>query len=129
VKFVKYVGVQVIAYGVDMGTFLLLTHFGISQPILANICAKIVAGSFAFVVHRHFTFAARDHGSAREQAARYFLVLGCNIPIAAGLMKLLMYVVGPPVVAKFISDVANVALTYWLSKLLVFGPNRRTRQG
>jgi len=129
VKFAKYVAVQVVAYGVDMGSFLLLTKVAAADPVIANVGAKIVAGCFAFLVHRHFTFEARDNATASSQAARYFLTLACNIPLAAGLMKVLLYVIGPPWLAKFISDVANVALTYWVSKVFIFGARRDRRVG
>jgi putative flippase GtrA len=129
VKFAKYVAVQVVAYGVDMGSFLLLAKVANADLVLANIGAKAVAGCFAFLMHRHFTFEAHANAPASSQAARYFITLACNIPLSAGFMKALLYVMGPPWLAKLISDIANVVLTYWVSKMLIFGARRDRRPG
>jgi len=126
-RFVRYVAVQVVAYGVDMGGFLILNQLGHLGPIISNVLAKIVAGGIAFIAHRYFTFRAWEHGRISGQAVRYFVTLACNIPFASGLMKLVMFVVTVPAAAKFIADLANIAATYWVSRTLIFGdrPSRR----
>ncbi|MBC3361526.1 GtrA family protein [Pseudomonas sp. SWRI154] len=117
--FIRYGAVQVVAYALDMGTFLLLIALFEDQPVLANIAAKGAAGVFAFFVHRHFTFQS-IHGSSKAQAVRYFSLLAINIPIASALFSLGLYFVDNPVPIKFSCDVVCVALTYWISKLFVF---------
>lgn len=121
-QFLRYVGVQLVAYAIDMGVFLALDQ--LLAPLWANVGAKIAAGSFAFVVHRRLTFADHAQGAAGPQLLRYALLLAANIPLASLLMWLLMPVLHPVVLAKFAADVASVALTFVLSRQLVFSAPR-----
>lgn len=137
--FLKYLTIQVLAYGIDMGTFLLILHLkdiytiplpiylsnicpvsGDIYPILANVIAKLMAGCFAFVAHRYFTFKVADSGFVWRQAVRYFLVLAINVPFASALLGLILVWLPLPVVAKFISDVICVVISYFLSKKFIF---------
>lgn len=128
-RFAKYLGVQLVAYAIDMGTFVLLTKGAGIDAIWSNVCAKGAAGICAFFAHRHITFETGDKDDAPGQALRYFMLLGLNIPVSAGLLTLALHVVAPPVLAKFVSDVANVLLTYWASKVLVFRSREASRPG
>jgi putative flippase GtrA len=132
--FLRYLAIQVIAYGVDMGTFLVALHYGAFEPIVANIVSKLAAGSFAFVVHRNFTFSATDAGSAGRQALRYFVLLAVYAPVSSAILELNMmwlplsaiqtlnpaWLPQPVVIAKFISDIMCVALSFVLSKYFIF---------
>jgi putative flippase GtrA len=120
--FVRYGLVQVFAYGIDMGGFLLLLQTQLVGPLVANVIAKVAAGLFAFAAHRHFTFGTGERANTGSQAVRYFALLGLNIPLSSGLLALLMLWIPQPPIAKFIADVVIVAITYWISKLLVFTP-------
>ncbi|EFQ62887.1 MULTISPECIES: GtrA family protein [Pseudomonas] len=117
--FVRYGTIQLMAYALDMGTFLLLMTLSQDHPVLANITGKMVAGVFAFFLHRHFTFQS-THASGKAQAVRYFSLLALNIPVASALFSLGLYFINSPAPVKLISDVICVALTYWISKLFVF---------
>ncbi|WMN19751.1 GtrA family protein [Pseudomonas piscis] len=117
--FIRYGAVQVLAYALDMGAFLLLLSFFKNEPVLANIAGKGVAGVFAFFLHRHFTFQSTASNS-KVQAIRYFSLLVVNIPIVSILLGAGLYFFDNPAVVKFIADVACVLLTYWVSKLFVF---------
>ncbi|WP_445571870.1 GtrA family protein [Pseudomonas sp. E102] len=123
--FIKYGAIQLIAYALDMGAFVLLVALFEDHPILANIAGKGIAGVFAFFLHRHFTFQS-FHGSAKAQAVRYFSLLAINIPVASVLFSVGLYFVDSPAPVKFVCDVVCVALTYWISKLFVFHSNTRT---
>lgn len=118
--FVRYITIQVLAYGIDLGAFLIVLNIVVVAPVLANVIAKVAAGLFAFVAHRHFTFRATDGVSARVQAVSYFVLLTLNIPVASALLALLLMFITEPIVAKFISDVICVGLTYFLSKYFIF---------
>lgn len=117
--FIRYGAIQLVAYALDMGTFLLLMLLFQDQPVLANIAGKGVAGVFAFFLHRHFTFQSTG-GSSKVQAVRYFSLLAINIPLASALFSAGLYFVNSPAPVKFVSDVVCVALTYWISKQFVF---------
>lgn len=122
--FIRYGAIQLMAYALDMGTFLLLMALFKDQPVLANIAGKGVAGVFAFFLHRHFTFQSTGVGS-KAQAVRYFSLLAINIPAASALFSVGLYFVNSPAPVKFVSDVACVVLTYWISKLFVFHSDTR----
>jgi putative flippase GtrA len=120
--FVRYGLVQVIAYAIDMGGFLLVLGSGLSGPVVANMAAKLAAGLFAFAAHRRFTFGTGERANTFIQGLRYFALLALNIPLSSGLLALLLLWIPQAPVAKFISDVVIVAATYWVSKLVVFAP-------
>jgi putative flippase GtrA len=112
--------IQVFAYGIDMGVFLFLIQFNLVGPISANIFSKLAAGCFAFVVHRRYTFNVAGASLMRRQAVRYFIVLAANVPVASALLVFILIWVPLPVVAKFLSDIVMVVLSYALSKKFIF---------
>lgn len=116
--FVRYIGVQVVAYAIDIGSFLLFNMF--VGPVVANVFSKISAGIFAFIAHRHVTFKVYGHSDGRIQLVKYALLLSLNIPISSGLLALLLRWLSPPVVAKVVSDVFCVWLTFLASRYIVF---------
>lgn len=119
-RFTRYLLVQVVAYGLDMGGFVLLfTYFDV-HPLLANVIGKVLAGLFAFVAHQSFTFGVAAAGGTRRRAVRYFTLLALNIPLSALILSAMLWVIPMTVVAKFAADAIGVLLTYWLSKRFVF---------
>lgn len=117
--FAKYMGVQLFAYALDMSSFLLFAHLLDGQHILANVFSKLFSGIFAFFLHRHFTFQSTET-SRRTQAIRYFSLLAINVPVSSGVFTLTLTFIVPPALAKFLSDAACTALTYWISKVAIF---------
>lgn len=118
--FMRYLVVQVLAYGVDMGTFLLASTVFAWRPVAANVLAKILAGAFAFLAHRRITFETHGDGAARSQLLRYVALLALNVPLASGILALLLPLIGSPVVAKVVADCICVGITFLLSRSLVF---------
>ena len=118
--FVRYIAIQLLAYGIDMGVFLVSVYLGYLGPIISNTLGKITAGIFAFLAHRKYTFCLDREKYNKKQMYRYFFLLGINVPISAMVLSLILLVINNPVVAKFLSDVLVVLFTYWLSKTWVF---------
>ena len=119
-RFMRYLLIQVLAYGLDMGGFILLfAHFGI-DPLIANMAGKGLAGLFAFVAHRHFTFGVAKTSGKAQQAVRYFTLLALNIPFSALMLSAVLWVIPMAVIAKFVADVVCTFVSYWLSKHFVF---------
>lgn len=118
-QFVRYVLVQVLAYGVDMGAFIVLLQSLDLDPLVANLIGKILAGLFAFAVHRSFTFGL-DKAGTLQQAVRYFTLLALNIPLSAAVLAAMLWVIPLAIVSKLAADVVCVFLTYWLTKRFVF---------
>lgn len=117
-SFARYVGVQVVAYAIDISGFLLFSIF--IGPVAANVLSKIGAGIFAFTVHRRVTFKVYGHSDGRIQLVKYALLLSLNVPVSSGLLMLLLKWLSPPVVAKILSDVFCVWLTFLASRYIVF---------
>jgi len=93
----------------------------------ANVLSKIAASIFAFIAHRRVTFKVHGHSDSRTQLVKYALLLAVNVPISSGLLALLLPWLSPPMLAKFVSDVACVGLTFVLSRHLVFTRTRPAR--
>lgn len=123
--FVRYVAIQVISYVIDMGMFLLLLKTELAGPIVSNMIAKLLAGFFAFVLHRSFTFRVENDLTIRHQAMRYFLLLAINIPFASALLAVVLLIITEPVIAKLIADVVSVVLTYAISKHFIFSGKQK----
>lgn len=119
-QFTRYLLVQLLAYGLDMGGFILLFALFDVEPLVANIFSKILAGVFAFFVHRRFTFAVAETISKVQQGIRYFALLALSIPLSALVLYVILWMIPIAIVAKFVADMIYVSLTYWLSKHLVF---------
>lgn len=124
--FVRYVSIQLVAYAVDLGGFLIIFKSGIAGPIIANIFGKVGAGLFAFFSHRHFTFHGAAGAAMRRQAIRYFSLLAIYTPFSSALLALVLTAIKQPTVAKVIADISSVALTYSLSKYFIFRNDHRS---
>jgi putative flippase GtrA len=124
--FLRYSIVQILAYAIDMGIFILLINTPLIDPIGVNILSKISAGIFAFIVQRKFTFKVAAKELVKMQAIRYFIVLIFNIPIASVILILMLYLIADPVLAKFLSDIVCVNLSYMLGKYFIFPRNPRS---
>jgi putative flippase GtrA len=124
VTFFRYIAVQLLAYGLDMAAFLALTSAVKFEALISNVFSKIIAGVFAFIAHRVFTFQSAAEHDVSKQAVSYFLLLLVNLPLSSVIFYLLSKIIVHIVWAKFLSDVIGVFLTYWISKTLVF--SRRT---
>ena len=118
--FVRYVAVQLVAYAVDLGVFVLLFHGAVSGPIAANVAAKVAAGTFAFGAHRAFTFRIAGADRVGREALKYALLLALNVPLASALLALLLRVVPNATAAKIAADVVCVGLTFLLTRHAVF---------
>jgi len=123
--FARYVLIQILAYAMDMGGYVLCLLIGLTGPVVTNMLAKTSAGLFAFFAHRHLTFVSGARTDRTHQAVRYFILLGLNVPFASAALALLLVWVSAPVIAKLLSDVLSVGLTFWLSKNFVFVPRQQ----
>jgi putative flippase GtrA len=117
---VRYIAIQLIAYGIDMGLFLAFIYLGYLDPLVSNILGKVAAGIFAFLVHRSFTFRLDKKEHSKKQKYRYFLLLGSNVPLSSLVLGLFLQAINYPVVAKLLSDVVIVVISFCVSKKWVF---------
>ena len=121
--FLRYLVVQVIAYVVDMGAFMLILNIFTAEPLVANLISKTAAGSFAFIFQRSFTFRVIHKELIGRQALRYFFVLMINIPLTSVILALTLLWITTPTIAKFLSDIACVGISFVLGKYFIFSGN------
>ncbi|MEZ5738038.1 MAG: GtrA family protein [Burkholderiaceae bacterium] len=119
-RFARYLLVQVAAYGIDMGSFVLLHNLLQTAPLPANAVGKVLAGVFAYLSHSRFTFGLASADRSADQVVKYALLLALNLPLSALALWIMLMVVPSAVPAKFLADAVCVFLTYWLSKRFVF---------
>lgn len=124
----RYLLVQVLAYGVDIGTFIALVSSGVCGPLVANLAGKIPAGILAFLAHRSFTFRKQDSKRLHREALKYAVLLALNAPISTLLLKGLLVVHVPATRAKILADILSVGLSFTLTKYVVFERVRLTDQ-
>ncbi|NCT57041.1 MAG: GtrA family protein [Legionella sp.] len=119
-KFFRYIMIQLFAYVIDMGSFLVMLGFFMLNPMIANILGKLAGGVFAFVAHRNITFKSNHKKDRAAQARRFFMLSLLNIPLSSMALMMLLYGVPYVVLAKFMADVSCVFLNYWINKTFVF---------
>lgn len=111
---------QLSAYGVDLGGFVLMHNFAGIDPLIANAIGKVLTGSFSFVVHRNFTFGGANETRKGQQAARYFSLLAFNIPVSSMYLEVALHLVSIVILAKILADGVSFCITYWMTKSFIF---------
>jgi putative flippase GtrA len=119
-----YILVQCIAYGIDIGSFYVLTHSICPDVLIANVLGKALAGTFAFIAHRHVTFVAQQRESILLQIAKYTAAIIANSILASFLLMMINMVLPNVLISKLISDVISVGLSFFIAKSFVFRPRR-----
>jgi len=119
-RFLRYLIVQCLAYGLDLGGFLLLFSVLGTGPLPANAAGKIVAGVFAFLAHRSFTFQLTGKRPESRQVIGYCMLLTLNIPLSSAVLYGFMQFIPLTIVAKVAADAVCIGITYTLSRKYVF---------
>lgn len=82
--------------------------------------AKLIAGFFAFIAHRNFTFHSANNVSLGGHVIKYFFLLRLNISLASVILIFLLIFFSEPVLAKFIAYIICVGLAYLFSKYVIY---------
>ena len=119
-QFVKFCAVGGSGYVVNLLVFTLCVELLGFHHLLAATAAFVVAVTNNFWWNRHWTFAARS-GHAGFQAVRFLAVSVAAFVFAAGVLELLVSVVGlHEVLAQAISIVAATPLNFIGNKMWSF---------
>lgn len=120
--FLRYLSMTGVAYAIDLGCFLILLslHLNSIGPILASVTGKLISSIFSFAAHRYFTFKHQINNSMRHQAWRYFLLVAINTQFSAFILMMCLHWIHTPIIAKIITDIFCVIVSYWLSKTFIF---------
>lgn len=97
---------------------------GINE-IFANSFAKIFAGILGFFLHKKITFQVNTLESSTVQQYRYLLLLLLTSVSAIGLFRFILLVIEDLILAKLISDILIVILSFLISKRWVFSTENR----
>jgi len=128
-KFFRYIIIQLFAYALDMGSFLLMFGVLALNPIVANVIGKLAGGIFAFIAHRNITFKSNHKKDKSMQARRFFMLFMFNIPLSSVALIALLSCVPYTVLAKFMADVSCVFFNYWMNKTFVFISHHSRKKG
>lgn len=117
---VRYGGVGVIVYAIDLAIYALCVALAPASYLAANIAGR-AAGAFAgFFLHKHVTFAGEQRHATARQALAYLTLLATNMAASSGLLWLLVGMGFPATPARIAIDVVVIATSFIVSRLLVF---------
>ncbi|MDB5582191.1 MAG: GtrA family protein [Bradyrhizobium sp.] len=88
--------------------------------IAANSCAKILAGTFAFLAHRYITFFSKSRESVILQIFKYIIALVATTALASGILYLISQSFVHVGIAKIVSDIIVVGASFIISKFFIF---------
>lgn len=125
-QLVKFCLVGGSGFLVNLSVFALATKVAGLHHLESAAVAYVVAVTNNFLWNRHWTFRARG-GHAGFQAARFFAVSTTAALVAAGILELLVSVMGvPEVPAQAISIVMATPLNFVGNKMWSFGRRHAT---
>jgi putative flippase GtrA len=120
----RYLIVQVAAYGVDYGGFLIgIGGIGFTS-VTANVLSKSTAGLVAYFLHRLFTFRSGAEGASLSEMMKYAALLSINLPVSSAALVFLERFFAPEL-AKFFADLLIVGANFVVSRHLIFRPEAR----
>lgn len=117
-KFVRFVVVGVVGFGVDAGLTVGLSKFALS-PIVARIPALICAIFSTWYLNRMFTFKVEELPN-RKELARYFLVAITSAVLNFLVYSALVYNSIAPFYAVAIATLLLMILSFFAYKTFAF---------
>jgi putative flippase GtrA len=117
---VRYVLVGVLGYAVQVGSFALLRHGLGLAALLAGLLAGLIALLHNFLWSRYWTFSATA-GAMSRQAASFSVISAVLFAAQLGVLKLLLELGVPDVVAEASSVVAVVPVNFLAQRRFTFG--------
>jgi len=125
--FIRYLIIGVIVYLIDMFFFLFSFYFLELNVMVSNIAAKLLAGFAGFFLHRGITFNVdRTNYNATQKFKYLLLMLFTNIGSII-LFYFALFFLQYEILAKFITDVVVIVLSYALSKFWIFAISDQDR--
>ena len=122
---IRYLFAGVLIYLIDMLSFVFAFYLLGINEIFANSFAKIFAGILGFFLHKKITFQVNTLESSTVQQYRYLLLLLLTSVSAIGLFRFILLVIEDLILAKLISDILIVILSFLISKRWVFSTENR----
>ena len=120
--FTLYIGVQLVAYGIDVGSFYFLANRNGAGLVFSNVCAKCLAGIFAYSAHRYVTFRSVNREPVFPQLVMYIGALVFNTILGSGLLLIVGGLMKQVLYAKFISDLIAMGTSFAVLKEALNNP-------
>jgi putative flippase GtrA len=117
---VRYVMVGALGYAVQVGSFAVLRHGLGMAALLAGLLAGLIALVHNFLWSRYWTFAAAA-GAVSRQAASFSVISAVLFATQLGVLRLLLEVGVPDVLAEAASVVAIVPVNFLAQRRFTFG--------
>lgn len=119
-EIVKFSLSSLLAFVIDYLLFSLITFAAKgAAPLLSNVCARIVSASVNYNVNRRLVFD--DHGPVQKSALEYFsLAAGILVCNSAILWALTTYAGMNPYLAKIVTEVCLMTVSYLVQKKIIF---------
>jgi putative flippase GtrA len=118
-QLIKYALIQIVAYIIDFSSFIFFIDTLEMKTISANLFAKLISGSLAFIAHKYITFQQGQSGHGWRETVNYFLLLGFNIVFTSTILPVVLFYL-PTKTAKIFTDISCLGITFLLTKTLVF---------
>jgi putative flippase GtrA len=116
----RFLVVGASGFAINIVLYAILIHGVQLGYILAAVISNLVALVNNFLLHRHWTFAARD-AEATHQAVRFVLVCAVGFAINLVVLRLGVEVVGiPKLPAEAIAAVTAAPVTFLLNRQWAF---------
>ena len=125
-QIVRFVGIGVVAAGVDLGVYALLLTLGVWAPLAKGI-SFILGTTTAYLLNRRFTFASSSGGRSRFLG---FLVLyGSTFAVNVGVASLVLHLMDAPtidtppipaVVSWFVAQACATTINFVVMRTVIF---------
>lgn len=124
-KFFRYILVQVSAYVIDMGLFMVVVFLLPERLAIANFCGKVFAGVYAFIFHKYFTFKSVVGGGGKAEALRFILLNVFTFFMSTFFLLLFTPYIMDTFFSKLLADAICIGLTFLLANKLVYNVSER----
>jgi len=117
---IRYLITGVIVYLIDMFFFLFSFYLLGFNAMVSNSAAKLLGGLSGFFLHRRITFNVGKSNYKATQKYKYSLLLLFTYTGSIVLFYFALLILQNEILAKFISDVVIIVLSYTISKFWIF---------
>jgi putative flippase GtrA len=124
-KILRYNLVQVSAYVIDIGLFMVVVFLLPERLAIANFCGKAFAGVYAFIFHKYFTFRSVVGGGGKGEALRFTLLNIFTFFMSTFFLLLFTPYITDTFFSKLLADVICIGMTFLLANKLVFNVSER----
>ncbi len=123
-QFLRYVAASVGALSVDMGSFILLLHFGMLAGLAAAIAYTLgIVAHWVLLSRGVFKEGVAERGVARtQQKVIFFVTTLAGLALTTAVVSVLVALGVAPIVTKVLAVVLSFTLNWLIRKRYIFRP-------